>query len=369
MKHKEMIDLIRSGKLSRRQMVQVLASVGVGVSAASLMSRQSAANTVNLKILEWNGYELPQFHPEYTAKYGGEPEATFFGEVEDAYQKMRAGFKVDLVHPCTGEINIFRDAELIKPLETDRIPRWKNVIPELLDVKGVRSQGHTWFAPWDWGFSTVAYNPEIIKVKNPTFDIFVDPKYKGKTSLNSQMAVNIVIAGVIGRWKKPMDPTEEEMKMAPDIFTRMLQNSRFIWSDSTQLDQAWAAGDVGISYIYGSSTKKMQDQGIPVVVVDPVLPWMCGFCVTTIGDGSEDQAYDYINAMLDPVGGAVMVKELGYGHANSETFDLLDPVMLKEKGLDDPIGLLSRGVFFDEVPPAKNAKLMEMWQDARAGLD
>ena len=105
MKHKNMINQIKSGKLSRRQMLSVLGSVGVGIAAGPMMSGVASANSVNLKMLEWNGYELPQFHPEYTAKYGGEPEATFFGEVEDAFQKMRAGFKVDLVHPCTGEIN------------------------------------------------------------------------------------------------------------------------------------------------------------------------------------------------------------------------------------------------------------------------
>ncbi len=48
---------------------------------------------------------------------------------------------------------------------------------------------------------------------------------------------------------------------------------------------------------------------------------------------------------------------------------LIDKDKLYEKGLDDTVGLLSRGVFFDEVPPAKDAKLIEMWHDAQAGLD
>ena len=31
--------------------------------------------------------------------------------------------------------------------------------------------------------------------------------------------------------------------------------------------------------------------------------------------------------------------------------------------------MLSRGVFFDEIPPEKNAKLLQYWQEARAALD
>ena len=369
MKHDETIELLRSGKLTRRQMTKLLAAVGVGVVAGPLVSRHAAAEEVNLTLLEWNGYEYESFHPEYNAKYGGQPEVTFFAETEDAFQKMRAGFQVDLVHPCTGEINQFRDAGLIKPLETDRIPRWNNIIPALLDVKGVRSQGEYWFAPWDWGFSTVGYNPEVIDVENPSFDLFVDPRFKGKTSLTSQIGVNILIAGVIGGWAKPLDPTEAEMETAGEIFTKMLENARFIWTDSTQLEQAWVAGDVGISYIYGSASRRMKEEGIPVEIVDPVMPWMCGLCVSSNGAGSEEQAYYYINAMLDPVGGRSLFDEYGYGHANVKTFDLIDPDVLHEKGLDDPVALLSRGVFFDEVPPAKNDRLFQLWHEAQAGLD
>jgi spermidine/putrescine-binding protein len=369
MDHAETIELLKSGKLTRRQMTKLLASVGVGLAASPLMPRQAAAESVDLTLLEWNGYEYESFHPEYNAKYGGQPEVTFFAATEDAFQKMRAGFQCDLVHPCTGEVNMFKDAGLIKPLETDRIPRWGEIIPYLLTVKGVEIDGDYWFSPWDWGFSTVAYNPDVIDVENPSFEIFVDPKYKGKTALDSSIGVNIAIAGVIGGWAEPLNPTEAELETAPDIFKAMLENARFIWTDSTQLEQAWGAGDVGASYVYGSASRRMKDEGYKIVVMDPVLPWMCGLCVSSNGEGSEDQAYDYINAMLDPVGGVSLFDEYGYGHGNKNTFALIDPEKLYAADLNDPEGLLSRGVFFDEVPPEKNAKLLQYWQEAQAGLD
>ncbi len=72
-----------------------------------------------------------------------------------------------------------------------------------------------------------------------------DPKYKGKTALDSSIGVNIAIAGVIGGWKEPLNPTEAELETAPEIFQAMLENARFNWTDSTQFEQAWAAGKVG----------------------------------------------------------------------------------------------------------------------------
>ena len=246
-----------------------------------------AESTVDLSLLEWKGYENPLFHPEYTARYGGEPKMAFFAQEVDALQRMRNGYPVDLVHFCTSMTAMARDAGVIEPLDTDRIPRWGEIIPTLLDREGVRANGEYWLVPWDWGYSTVAYNPETIDVEIPTYDIFVDPRFRGRTALTESIGVNIFIAGVIGGWKNPLDPTEEEMESASGIFTRMLENARFIWTDSTQLEQAWAAGDVGISYVYGSATRRMEKEGLPNVVVEPLMMWICGLSLATNRPGSD----------------------------------------------------------------------------------
>jgi spermidine/putrescine transport system substrate-binding protein len=262
-----------------------------------------------------------------------------------------------------------RDAGLIKPLEIDRIPRWGDIPPVLLDLPDVRIDGDYMLVPWEWGYSTVGYNPEVIEVENPTYDIFIDPRFKGKTALPSDISVNLLIAGIIGGWANPLDPTEAEMEAAPEILTKMLDNARFIWSDSTQLEQAWAAGDVGISYIYGSASRRMPGEGLPIVVVEPLLTWMCGLSVSANGAGSEEQAYDYINAMLDPRSGVALFDQYGYGHGNSNTAGLIDPDRAAGTGIEDPVGTFARGVYTSGLPPAKKARLFQLWFEAQAGLD
>ncbi len=346
-----------------------MALFGIGVVASLLLSCQKATDDTNLALLDWKGYEYPKYYPEYIAKYGREPDYTFFAEVEDAMHRMRTGYPVDLVHLCPGQMAEVREAGLIKPLKTDRIPRWSEITPELLDVEGVQADGEYWMAPWEWGYSVVAYNPEVVDIENATFDIFIDPRFKGKTALNSQLTVNLLIAGVIGGWADPLDPTDAEMEAAPEIFTKMLENARFVWTDSTQLEQAWAAGDVGISYVFGSGSRRMKKEGLPIVVVEPLIAWMCGLSVTTIGADSEDQAYEYINAMLDPRSGVELFDEYGYGHGNSNTVDLIDPNRVVGTGIDDPVGIFARGVFSKAIPPAKKARLLQLWFEAQAGLD
>ena len=356
--------------LTRRRIIKGSALVCIGLVASVLMSCQGDDdNRVDLLLLEWNGYQQVEYHPEFNAKYGGQPAYSFFAEEEDALQRMRNGYRVDLVHLCAGQIAAARDGGLIKPLDIDRIPRWGDITPTLLDVKDVQVDGKYWIAPWDWGYSTVAYNPETIEVENATFDIFIDPRFKGKTALTSDTRANFLITAIIAGWADPLDPTEAEMEAAPEIFTKMLENARFIWSDGTQLEQAWVAGDVGLSFVYGSASRRMKEQGIPIVVVEPLMPFMCGLSLSANGAGSEDQAYDYINAMLDPLSGVALFDEYGYGHGNANTLALIDPDRVVGTGIDDPVGTFARGVFTSALPPAKKARLFQLWFEAQAGLD
>jgi spermidine/putrescine transport system substrate-binding protein len=351
---------------SIRAMILVVVSLSAGLFVSCQLATE---DTANLHLLEWNGYQQPYYYPEFVAKYGKEPAYTFFAEVEDAMQRMRTGYQVDLVHLCPGQMAEARDTGLIKPLEIDRIPRWGDITPALLDVEGVHADGKYWMAPWEWGYSVVGYNPEIIDVENASFDIYIDPRFKGKTALNSQVTVNLLIAGIIGGWADPLDPTDAEMEAAPEIFTKMLENARFIWTDSTQLEQAWANGDVGISYVYGSGSRRMKKEGLPIVVVEPLLPWMCGLSLSANGAGSEDQAYDYINAMLDPNSGVALFDVYGYGHGNAHTVDLIDPDRVVGTSIDDPAQLFAPGVFRSGLPPAKKARLLQLWYETQAGLD
>jgi spermidine/putrescine-binding protein len=344
-------------------------TVGVSILSMLLASCEQPVENTRLSVLEWNGFQHPQYYPEYLEKYGKPPGFTFFAHTNDALNRMRSGIKVDLVHLCTGQMREAKDEGLIAAIDTDRLARWHEVSPELLELPDVRIGGEYWLVPWEWGYSTIGYNPELMNVTHPSFDIFIDPRFKGMTALPSDTEVNLWIAGIIGRWADPMDPSEEEMQAAPEIFQKMLRNARFIWTDSTQLEQAWASGDVGISYIYGSASRRMVREGLPVVVIEPLLTWMCGLSLSATGLTSVDEAYDYLDAMMDPASGVALFDDYGYGHVNASTVKLIDAARLLGTGIADPAGTFARGVYSKALPPEKKAKLMQLWYEAQAGLN
>ena len=86
---------------------------------------------------------------------------------------------------------------MIKPIDTTRIERWSKIIPELLTFKGVQHDGQSWFMPWDWGYSAIAYRPDRLQVQNPTFALMIDPQTAGKVGMNQQFDVALAVGGEI----------------------------------------------------------------------------------------------------------------------------------------------------------------------------
>ena len=107
----------------------------------------------DLVVFDWSGYEDPLLHPDYTAKYGAEPTFAFFGDEDEAFEKMRAGFKADIAHPCSQSVTKWRAAGILQPLDTSRITGWKDLNPGIMAMKdlAVTADGKAWFMPFDWG--------------------------------------------------------------------------------------------------------------------------------------------------------------------------------------------------------------------------
>ena len=69
--------------------------------SAALVTVASAAFAADpeLLVFDWSGFEEEGFYVKYVEKHGVAPSYAFFGEEEEAFQKLRSGFKADVGHP------------------------------------------------------------------------------------------------------------------------------------------------------------------------------------------------------------------------------------------------------------------------------
>ena len=71
------IDRMSQGKISRRDAMRAAGAFGVGMMA---MPRNPLA-AEPLTIMEWSGYEAPEYFGSYIAKYGSPPNFSIFANV------------------------------------------------------------------------------------------------------------------------------------------------------------------------------------------------------------------------------------------------------------------------------------------------
>lgn len=375
----ELVDKLCDGTLSRRAFNKTMLSVGVASMTLPLMPRAAwAAETPideELVVFEWSGYELPEFHKAYIDKHGKTPNFSFFGEEEEAMQKMRAGFKADISHPCTYSTRRWRDAGLLKPIDTSRLAHWDDMFPNLHDLPGSHdAEGNNYFLAWDWGNSSVLYRTDLVDpayLEEESWNILFDERYEGRLAIYDSVDGVLGVVGLVIGAEDPFNMTEEEFARAAEKLRQQRKLLRFYWTDTTAIEQALASGELVASYAWNSSYQNLRKEGVPVAYMKPkegIYTWVCGFSLIAGGEGKEDKAYDYLNAVLEPEAGAHLVTAYGYGHCNRKTYDLVPPEVLSDLGITDPATHMASGVFFDEIEPKVREKYITLFEEIKAGF-
>ena len=345
---------VRAGRLSRREFNRGLAAAGVGLATMPLVTRGArAAAADQATFFTWGGYDVPEFVQPYIEKHGEPPNFTTFGGSEEALTKMRAGFVVDVSHPCNQAIPRWIATDLFQPLDTSKLSNWEHVIPQLYELEGNVVDGQPYMAPVDWGRTSVTYRTDLVDLegKEESWEILFDPKYEGRIGMLASGADSWWIAAIAEGIPFTELDTEEAMAAVAERLRKQRPLVRTYTDDTTTLEQALASGELVAALTWDSSAVVLKNEGVPVKFADVkegALTWVCGAMMHKDAP-QPDKAYDLVDALLSVEAGKWLVLENGYGHSNRQTFEAIPDEQLAELGLSsDPSEVLAAGKF--QVP-------------------
>ena len=371
---KEKIDASRLGKLSRRNFNKGLAAVGVSLVATPLASRQAwPAAEDQPTFFTWGGYDVPEAYGPYIAKHGEPPNFAIFGGSEEGLTKMRAGYVVDLAHPCNQAIPRWIATGLFQPLDTSRLSNWPDVVPELYNLEGNVVDGKPYMAPWDWGRTSITYRTDLVDLQGQeeSWGILWDERYKGRLGSLASAGDAWWCAAIYAGVDFHELSTEENFNKVAEVMRKQRPLIRTYTDDETTLEQALASGELVAAMTWDSSAVLLKSQGVPVTFANPkegALTWVCGVMMHKDAP-HPDKAYDFIDAMLSPDSGYWLISENGYGHSNAKSFDLFSDEELAELGLSrNPSDVLSAGKF--QVPQTQEFEtaINEEFEKIKAGF-
>ena len=369
------LDKLLSGRMDRRAFHKTLASLGLGLAVTPLVSRSAWGAEEEANFFTWSGYEVPELHQSYIDKYGASPNISFFGGTSEAMTKIRAGFKTDIAHPCSGEITAWHAAGIIAPFDTSRLKHWKDYFEPLRNIDTTLTPtGENLFVPWDWGNSSILYRTDLVELEGgeESWGLLFDERYKGKLSTYNSPQAGVQVAAQVLGFTNLDTLSDEQLAEVRVLLLKQRELLRFYWDDQGEAGQAMAAGELVATYAWNDLYKTVKDQGLEVKYASPkegARNWVCGLVLTAPEHraASDERVYDFLDAMMSPEAGAYVIDNLSYGHGNSKAFDLVSPERVAEVGLSDPEAFLARGIL-KPIPPEYDQKYVDLWEEVRLGL-
>lgn len=294
----------------------------------------------DLTVFDWAGFEEPSIFQSYVDTHGDSPTYAFYGDDDEAFQKVASGFKADVIHPCSQMVGKYRDAGLIEPWDTSRIPNFDQIEERFLDSEVFRDDQGVWFIPTDWGATAIAYNTETVPAEDvASLSVFTNPKYQNRTSLpdssDDVWALAYLATGVTD-WS---EVTDEQFAAAAAWLREAHVNVAAYWADPSEQAQLMASGAVDVAWSWNDGVVYLQGDNYPVGFqrepVEGSSTFFCGYVNVKDGPGSEDKAYDFINAWLEPSAAKGLLDTIGYGHTSAEAMATIADEPAVAEGLAD----------------------------------
>ncbi len=371
----ELIDKLLSGRLSRRRFHQLLGAAGVSLMMTPLASRKAAAAAKDqATFFTWGGYDIPELYGPYIKKHGEPPNWATFGGSEEALTKMRAGYVVDVSHPCNQAIPRWVASGLFRTLDTDKLSNWPDLIPELWNLEGnVAADGKPYMAPFDWGQTSITYRTDLVDLqgKPESWDILWDERYKGRIGVLASAGDTWWCAAILAGVDFKEISTKANIKKVADLLRKQRPLIRLYTDDTTTLQQALASGELVAAMTWNESPVLLKNQGVPVKFANPkegALTWVCGPMMHKDAP-HPDKAYDIIDALLSVETGKYQIDQSGYGHSNRKSFEAVPEARLTELGLSrNPMDILLAGKF--QVPQTQEfeTSMNKEFEQIKAGF-
>jgi len=364
--------LLASGSLTRRQVHQALAAVGVATVSLPLVGRPARAES-SIEVFTWSVYAVPELHGAYIEAYGESPAHTIYADNDEAFQKVQAGYLPSIIQPTSSLIPRWRDADLLAPIDTGKLANYGDVFQQLKDIGVMSHEGTVYGVPLSWGNSSVLYRKDLAPeyVDNHTWSILWDPAYAGRLAQRDAMDDVVMEASLLLGIEDPFTMSDEDLERVRAKLVEQRPLLLYYWTDQTGVIQSVGSGEVVATYAWNDAYALLKKEGVDVGFMTPkegILTWVDATCLIKGGPGSEEEALAYIDAAISPETGKFFIEQYGYGSSNEKAYAIASPELLVEFGIEEPEKALALGMFYEAFEPGLREKAVNMFEEVKAGF-
>jgi spermidine/putrescine transport system substrate-binding protein len=337
------------------------------------------AATETINIMCWEGYSDKAVIEDFKAlvkekyKIDVEVKPSYATGQEDFYNAAKNG-TADLISPPADmaksvKYNLFKKGNvLLAPLNMKNIPNAGHMLPFFKSDKSLKTGGKRYGLPYNCGPYGLAYNTDAVKDTPTSWNIFWDPQYAGKYTINNNFhKVNIWITALaLGyKYKDLFNIDRLDRKKIQPKLNELVKGAKSLWDGEANADEF---PQLSLATTWGFAVVKANQNGGHWKLAMPKeggSAWIDFWCVTHAAKGLKKKlCEEWINLQLSPKFQAAIVKQQGVSPVINNVGNLVTP---EEKVLFN-VGNNNyfKTVAIWQVMSEKTEKgFAEMWEEAK----
>jgi len=326
----------------------------------------------DLNFMVWEGYTDTLFIKPFETACGVKVTATYMGSSDDLVAKLRAGGAetIDLISPSSDAVTAVIEAGLTQPLDLKRIPSYGDLMASFRSLVVARKDTVVYGLPWAFGPNPMIYNTTKFATAPTTWAELWDKKYKGKLSLQDDIATLYMVAQVLG-FDDPADPSklynlsDEDLAKVKAKMLELKPNIRKYWATAGDMTQLFQAGEIVAGEGWPLMTTQLRAAGFPVgetIPAEGTTAWADHWVITK-GARNLDAVYAFLEYAAQPFTQKLMSDVTAYNVANpaAKAYMTADAAALQKDIADygTKVNFWQWG--------SKREKYQEIWNEVKAG--
>jgi spermidine/putrescine-binding protein len=340
--------------------------------AVTVFTGSCTKKTPTLSLLVWEGYADPAFVKAFEEQHHCKVSASYMGSSDELVAKLRGGSagNYDVISPSSDVATSIASAGLAAALDLSKLPSYGQLSPQLTSLPLVRVKGQLYGVPFMWGPDPMIYDTTVFAQPPESWNVFWDPKYKGKISVWDDLSTVYMAAQVLG-YDKP-DPSQlynlsdDQLEAVKKKLLELKPNVRKMWSTGGELTNLFQNHEVVAAMGWPLMTNQLRKINFPVGETIPkenTTGWIDHLMITA-GSENQELAYEFLEYMIEAKTQKKVTDVTGYTPANPQAAQLMTPEEVKSLHLDDVDNYQKRLYFWQNVP--RRAKYNEIWNEVKA---
>ncbi|CAK9884551.1 MAG: Putrescine-binding periplasmic protein [Candidatus Erwinia impunctatus] len=321
---------------------------------ASLLIAFSASSNAaekTLHVYNWSDYIAPETVPDFEKQSGIKVVYDVFDSNEVLEGKLMAGSTgYDVVVPSSSFLARQLQSDVFQPLDKSKLPNYKNLDPEIMKKLEEHDPGNKYAIPYLWATTGIGYNVDKVKAilgkdaPVDSWDLVLKPenleklKSCGVSFLDAPEEIFATVLNYLGKNPNSSDgkdytgaATDLLLKLRPSI--RYFHSSQYI-NDLANGNICVAIGWAG-DILQGKNRAAEAKNGVNIAYTIPKEGALAFFDTIAIPKDAKnlDEAYQFINYLLEPQVIATMSNKTFYANGNKASLPLINADIRNNPGI------------------------------------